>query len=237
MLYLYLKFHGFVSSVIYEILCIFTYCSVNSILLLIFLKWSYVWTLEKESCLTLGFCFLVLVYLGSTCVWTSAKLFLLEVSVRLIWILEYQNNTQLIFKCREADESRLREVCESFLGPPTGMAEAASSDSNKTAWDPCVLVRAFHSSFFLYISCGSTLTISSNICCWLFKWAGPFHFLPTSQSITTERKRVIFLLASKYLTSLKCRVQHLVFRLPMNLELAHHWLILRTTIVFPISPM
>ncbi|XP_016511797.1 protein HIRA isoform X1 [Nicotiana tabacum] len=43
------------------------------------------------------------------------------------------------FLAREADESRLREVCESFLGPPTGMAEAASSDSNKTAWDPCVL--------------------------------------------------------------------------------------------------
>ncbi|KAG9158117.1 hypothetical protein Leryth_000276 [Lithospermum erythrorhizon] len=29
---------------------------------------------------------------------------------------------------READESRLREVCESFLGPPVGMVAAASSD-------------------------------------------------------------------------------------------------------------
>lgn len=40
---------------------------------------------------------------------------------------------------READESRLREVCESFLGPPTGMG-TASLDLNM-AWDPCVLVR------------------------------------------------------------------------------------------------
>ncbi|XP_060169818.1 protein HIRA isoform X1 [Lycium barbarum] len=43
------------------------------------------------------------------------------------------------FLAREADESRLREVCENFLGPPTGMAEAASSESNRPAWDPCVL--------------------------------------------------------------------------------------------------
>ncbi|KAM3398930.1 protein HIRA isoform X1 [Capsicum galapagoense] len=43
------------------------------------------------------------------------------------------------FLAREADESRLREVCENFLGPPTGMAEASSSKSNKSAWDPCVL--------------------------------------------------------------------------------------------------
>ncbi|PKI53666.1 protein HIRA isoform X2 [Punica granatum] len=43
------------------------------------------------------------------------------------------------FLAREADESRLREVCESFLGPPTGMAEAASSDSKDPAWDPFVL--------------------------------------------------------------------------------------------------
>ncbi|PKA60543.1 Protein HIRA [Apostasia shenzhenica] len=41
------------------------------------------------------------------------------------------------FLAREADESRLREVCESFLGPPTGMAEAAFSDTK--TWDPCVL--------------------------------------------------------------------------------------------------
>lgn len=42
--------------------------------------------------------------------------------------------------CREADESRLREVCEGFLGPPTGIAEEPSSDSNNLAWDPFVLV-------------------------------------------------------------------------------------------------
>ncbi|KAK8970708.1 Protein HIRA [Platanthera guangdongensis] len=41
------------------------------------------------------------------------------------------------FLAREADEFRLREVCESFLGPPTGMAEATSSDIK--TWDPCVL--------------------------------------------------------------------------------------------------
>ncbi|KAL0716390.1 hypothetical protein Bca4012_065712 [Brassica carinata] len=27
------------------------------------------------------------------------------------------------------DESRLREVCEGFLGPPAGVAEAATSDT------------------------------------------------------------------------------------------------------------
>ncbi|CAI0544262.1 unnamed protein product [Linum tenue] len=45
------------------------------------------------------------------------------------------------FLAREADESRLREVCESFLGPPTGMTEAAtsSSDTKNVAWDPFVL--------------------------------------------------------------------------------------------------
>ncbi|XP_057484159.1 protein HIRA-like isoform X1 [Actinidia eriantha] len=43
------------------------------------------------------------------------------------------------FLAREADESRLREVCESFLGPPTGMAEAVSSDLKNPEWDPCVL--------------------------------------------------------------------------------------------------
>ncbi|GLT48744.1 hypothetical protein SLA2020_223520 [Shorea laevis] len=39
------------------------------------------------------------------------------------------------FLTREADESRLREVCESFLGPPSSMA----SDSDNPVWDPCVL--------------------------------------------------------------------------------------------------
>ncbi|KAJ7981149.1 Protein HIRA [Quillaja saponaria] len=43
------------------------------------------------------------------------------------------------FLAREADESRLREVCECFLGPPTGMAVQTSSDSKDLAWDPCVL--------------------------------------------------------------------------------------------------
>ncbi|RZC82222.1 hypothetical protein C5167_045009 [Papaver somniferum] len=41
------------------------------------------------------------------------------------------------FLAREADESRLREVCEGFLGPPTGMAE--STDPKNPAWDPTIL--------------------------------------------------------------------------------------------------
>ncbi|PAN10984.1 hypothetical protein PAHAL_2G131100 [Panicum hallii] len=44
------------------------------------------------------------------------------------------------FLAREADESRLREVCESFLGPPMGMLVSASSmDPKNPAWDPDVL--------------------------------------------------------------------------------------------------
>jgi protein HIRA/HIR1 len=44
------------------------------------------------------------------------------------------------FLAREADESRLREVCENFLGPPTGMADATSSDDlQNPVWDPSVL--------------------------------------------------------------------------------------------------
>nr|XP_043613664.1 protein HIRA [Erigeron canadensis] len=43
------------------------------------------------------------------------------------------------FLAREADESRLREVCENFLGPPSGMAETVASDATNPAWDPCVL--------------------------------------------------------------------------------------------------
>ncbi|CAL5090281.1 unnamed protein product [Urochloa decumbens] len=44
------------------------------------------------------------------------------------------------FLAREADESRLREVCESFLGPPMGMLGSASStDPKNAAWDPDVL--------------------------------------------------------------------------------------------------
>ncbi|XP_022985643.1 protein HIRA-like isoform X1 [Cucurbita maxima] len=50
------------------------------------------------------------------------------------WLLSY-----IRFLAREADESRLREVCESLLGPPTGMAGDASADSKNQAWDPCVL--------------------------------------------------------------------------------------------------
>ncbi|MQL76111.1 hypothetical protein Taro_008489 [Colocasia esculenta] len=49
------------------------------------------------------------------------------------------------FLAREADESRLREVCESFIGPPTGMVESTSSDSKNPAWDPCVLGMKKHS--------------------------------------------------------------------------------------------
>nr|CAD1838553.1 unnamed protein product [Ananas comosus var. bracteatus] len=43
------------------------------------------------------------------------------------------------FLAREADESRLREVCESFLGPPISMIEAASADPKIPAWDPDIL--------------------------------------------------------------------------------------------------
>ncbi|KAM0899457.1 hypothetical protein ACQ4PT_021315 [Festuca glaucescens] len=43
------------------------------------------------------------------------------------------------FLAREADESRLREVCESFLGPPLGMVDAASTDAQNPSWDPDVL--------------------------------------------------------------------------------------------------
>lgn len=56
-------------------------------------------------------------------------------------IYECDSISNILIDCREADESRLREVCESFLGPPTGMAENTSSDSKNLAWDPCVLVR------------------------------------------------------------------------------------------------
>jgi hypothetical protein len=46
-----------------------------------------------------------------------------------------------LFICREADESRLREVCENFLGPPMGMLGSASSMEPKNpSWDPDVLV-------------------------------------------------------------------------------------------------
>nr|TKW13894.1 hypothetical protein SEVIR_5G130900v2 [Setaria viridis] len=44
------------------------------------------------------------------------------------------------FLAREADESRLREVCESFLGPPVGMVGSVSSrDPKNPVWDPDIL--------------------------------------------------------------------------------------------------
>ncbi|XP_047980951.1 protein HIRA-like isoform X1 [Salvia hispanica] len=42
------------------------------------------------------------------------------------------------FLAREADESRLREVCENFLGPPIGMTESGS-DAKSPVWDPSIL--------------------------------------------------------------------------------------------------
>ncbi|KAG6433091.1 hypothetical protein SASPL_104698 [Salvia splendens] len=42
------------------------------------------------------------------------------------------------FLAREADDSRLREVCENFLGPPIGMAESGS-DAKSPVWDPSIL--------------------------------------------------------------------------------------------------
>ncbi|KAI4373582.1 hypothetical protein MLD38_011695 [Melastoma candidum] len=43
------------------------------------------------------------------------------------------------FLAREADESRLREVCENFLGPPPGMAGTNDLEVTTSAWDPLVL--------------------------------------------------------------------------------------------------
>lgn len=51
--------------------------------------------------------------------------------------------------CREADESRLREVCESFLGPPIGMTESGS-ELKTPEWDPCILVRPFSQFFCMW---------------------------------------------------------------------------------------
>lgn len=56
-------------------------------------------------------------------------------------LLLYRGNNLFYLDCREADESRLRELCENFLGPPTGMTDAVSSDPKDLKWDPCVLVR------------------------------------------------------------------------------------------------
>lgn len=41
-------------------------------------------------------------------------------------LLLYRGNNLFYLDCREADESRLRELCENFLGPPTGMTDAVS---------------------------------------------------------------------------------------------------------------
>ncbi|XP_073014379.1 protein HIRA-like isoform X1 [Typha latifolia] len=43
------------------------------------------------------------------------------------------------FLAREADEHRLHELCEGFLGPPMSMVEAASLEPKNPAWDPYVL--------------------------------------------------------------------------------------------------
>ncbi|XP_051113355.1 protein HIRA isoform X2 [Andrographis paniculata] len=47
------------------------------------------------------------------------------------------------FLAREADEARLQEVCENFLGPPVGMVESGS-DPKTAAWDPIVLGMSKH---------------------------------------------------------------------------------------------
>ena len=61
---------------------------------------------------------------------------------------------------READESRLREVCESFLGPPMGMVSSASSTNPKNPeWDPDVLV-SLHTRLVLCICVHRRWTIS-----------------------------------------------------------------------------
>ncbi|XP_073025002.1 protein HIRA-like isoform X2 [Primulina eburnea] len=49
------------------------------------------------------------------------------------------------FLTRFAMTCRLREVCESFLGPPIGMVESGSTDSKTPEWDPCVLGMNKHS--------------------------------------------------------------------------------------------
>ncbi|KAJ1440666.1 WD40/YVTN repeat-like-containing domain superfamily [Sesbania bispinosa] len=62
-----------------------------------------------------------------------------KLSWPLLWLWDPPMNIANAYCPIEADESRLREVCESFLGPPTGMAEEAYSDSKSLAWDPYVL--------------------------------------------------------------------------------------------------
>ncbi|KAF9598058.1 hypothetical protein IFM89_024045 [Coptis chinensis] len=53
--------------------------------------------------------------------------------------LHAYTNECSIMSGREADEFRLREVCESFLGPPTGIAGSMTSDPKNPEWDPYVL--------------------------------------------------------------------------------------------------
>lgn len=61
--------------------------------------------------------------------------------LRDVFLEQYHLCWNACCACREADESRLREVCESFLGPPMGMVGAVSTDANNPSWDPDVLVR------------------------------------------------------------------------------------------------
>lgn len=62
-------------------------------------------------------------------------------------LLFFLEEVLICSKCREADESRLREVCESLLGPPIGMEEVKPPDM-KPLWDPFILV----SPLLLYLA-------------------------------------------------------------------------------------
>lgn len=55
--------------------------------------------------------------------------------------IEYRQCLLSYTRClaREADERRLREVCEELLGPPAGMITSTPSDSIATSWDPHIL--------------------------------------------------------------------------------------------------
>eukprot|EP01018_Ginkgo_biloba_P012645 Gb_02983 [translate_table: standard] len=55
--------------------------------------------------------------------------------------IEYRQCLLSYSRClaREADEVRLREVCEDLLGPPNGMMASASPDSSISTWEPCIL--------------------------------------------------------------------------------------------------
>ncbi|XP_057850963.2 protein HIRA isoform X2 [Cryptomeria japonica] len=55
--------------------------------------------------------------------------------------VEYRQCLLAYSRClaREADEVRLREICEGLLGPPPGMMASTTCDTNIGAWDPYVL--------------------------------------------------------------------------------------------------